>query len=61
MFETMNCKRCGRQIISLTRPVFSSEETMNKWKGICQYCVTEKEKAQMMIDMNIDVSRKSCK
>lgn len=58
MFQTMNCKRCGRQIITMTKPVFSSESTMKKWQGICQYCVTEKEKMQMMMDMNGDVRRK---
>ncbi len=57
MLTTIKCKRCGKEISTLTKPLHSSTKTMNKWRGICQNCITEKEMALMMLDMNDDVKK----
>ena len=59
MLKITKCKRCGREIATLTEPIYSSEETMKKWQGICSRCVTDKEAFEMMMDLNKDVRRKS--
>lgn len=55
---TTKCKRCGKQIASMSQPVYSSQATMNKWRGICKDCVSDAERFQMMQDMNEDVKEK---
>ena len=52
------CKRCGKSISTLTAPIYSSVATMKKWQGICSSCATEKEKFQMMLEMNGDIQKK---
>lgn len=54
LIET-TCKRCGKKISTMTSPIYSSISTMNKWHKICSNCITEKEKIQMMMDMNNDI------
>lgn len=58
MLEETTCKRCGKRLMTLTEPIFCSEATMEKWKGICAGCVTEKEKAEMMLEFNADIKNR---
>lgn len=58
LIET-KCKRCGKVISTMTAPIHSSMETMKKWSGICAGCLTEKEKFQIMLDMNGDIRRRT--
>ena len=57
LIET-KCKRCGKKIFAMERPIMSSQDTMEKWRGICSNCLSDQEKFQMMTDMNRDVSAK---
>lgn len=61
MLTETKCKRCGKRITSLTAPIYSSAATMAKWSGICAGCMTEKEKFQLMLEMNCDVKRRANK
>lgn len=55
------CKRCGKEITSLKRPIFSSGATMAKYAGICAGCMSDKEQFEMLLAMNTDISRKAGK
>lgn len=52
------CKRCGKNISTMTAPIHSSAATMYKWNRICSSCITDQERMQMMIEMNNDVKAK---
>ncbi|MEE3344469.1 MAG: DUF2688 domain-containing protein [Bacilli bacterium] len=49
------CKRCGKIIYTLAQPIFSSNETMHKYQGICASCMSEQERFHMMLSMNNDL------
>lgn len=51
------CKRCGKEITSMRKPIYTSNDTMNKYKEICSGCMTEKEQMEMMLAMNNDIRR----
>lgn len=55
MYKT-NCKRCSKEIYTLSKPIYSSKETMEKWQGICSGCITPEEEMEMFYgDMRRDV------
>ena len=58
LIET-KCKRCGKKLTTMASPIHSSVETMKKWQGICAGCLSEKEKFQIMLDMNRDIQRRT--
>lgn len=61
MLTETKCRRCGKRVTTLKTPIWSSAATMAKWSGICAGCISEKEKLQMLLDMNDDVKRRSKK
>ena len=58
MLSTTRCKRCGKELATLNRPIYSSVSTMNKYQGICKDCMSKSEQFNMMLDMNDDVRNK---
>ena len=58
MLQTMRCKRCGREIATMSRPIYSTPEVMQKWQGICSRCITDKERFELMQDMNMGIQKK---
>lgn len=39
----INCKRCGRSIYTVNRPIYGSEKIKKQYGGICEACTTPEE------------------
>lgn len=52
------CKRCGKEITTMFKPIYTSNETMQKYQGICSSCMSETEYTQMLFSMNNDISNR---
>ena len=46
--EYMPCKRCGKMVASLVKPIHLSAETQAHFKGICGNCMTEEERFDLL-------------
>ena len=51
------CKRCGKEITTMTKPIYTSDATMKKYQCICSSCMSDKEQMEMMLSMNNDIKR----
>lgn len=43
--QAVPCRRCGREILSLTGPLYGAREAYEKYAGICDRCTTPEERA----------------
>lgn len=51
----IKCKRFGKKIASLNRPLWSSQATFDLYSGICSDCMTREEKGQLDLAQKNDV------
>ena len=51
------CKRCGKEITTMAKPIYTNDATMKKYQGICSSCMSDKEQMEMMLSMNNDIKR----
>ena len=42
--EYIPCKRCGKMLASLVKPIHMSGATQKRFKGICGDCMTDEER-----------------
>lgn len=46
-----SCPRCGRMVFSLDGPIYVTQDTYNKYTGICKDCITPEEYHQMQMEI----------
>jgi len=49
------CKRCGKPIAIMKKPEHTSQETFDRFSGICQLCFSPEEQAQLHLAMKNDM------
>ena len=42
------CKRCGRKVYGVNRPIVSSQATYDRFAGICEDCFTDDDREQLL-------------
>lgn len=46
--ETVNCKRCGKEIATANRSITGNDALKAKYGNICHDCTTPEERAEMV-------------
>lgn len=59
--ETKSCRRCGRQVMGINRPIHASQATYDKWNGICDECISEEENNDMLHEIAANIMDKAAK
>jgi len=49
------CKRCNKPIATMKKPAHVSDETFEKFSGICAECFSPKEQLELSIAMKNDM------
>lgn len=52
MLRVTKCKRCGKEISTLDKPIHTNKAIQQKYAGVCANCMSDKEKAEMYFAMN---------
>lgn len=55
------CKRCGKPLASLTQSIWGANDAQTKYAGICEGCMTEKEKQELQNMVNTAVLQRIIK
>lgn len=49
-----SCRRCGKPVFGIDRPIHASQATYAKWQGICEDCVSADEENQVLHEIGAD-------
>lgn len=55
------CKRCGKPLVSLNKSIWGANDAQTKYAGICEGCMTEKEKQELQNMVNTAVLQRIIK
>jgi hypothetical protein len=54
---TSSCRRCGRAVSTLNRPIHASRQTFNRYRAICDACMPEEEQRECVDAIARDILR----